>query len=88
MQVLYTRCCGLDVHKKMVTACCRWRDEQGVERQEIGKYGTFTGELKRLAEWLRQHQVEQVVMESTGSYWKPVWNVLESEGIPLMLANA
>jgi len=72
----------------MVTACCRWRDEKGAERQEIGKYGTFTGELKRLAEWLRQHQVEQVVMESTGSYWKPVWNVLESEGIPLMLANA
>jgi transposase len=68
MEVFYSRCCGLDVHKKMVTACCRWRDEKGAERQEIGKYGTFTGELKRLAEWLRQHQVEHVVMESTGSY--------------------
>jgi transposase len=72
----------------MVTACCRWRDETGAVHQELGKYGTYTGELRRLAEWLRQHQVEQVVMESTGSYWKPVWNVLESEGIPLMLANA
>ena len=89
MEVLYSRCCGIDVHKKMVTACCcRWRDETGAVHQELGKYGTYTGELRRLAEWLRQHQVEQVVMESTGSYWKPVWNVLESEGIPLMLASA
>jgi transposase len=72
MEVLYPRCCGLEVQKKMVTACCRWRDANGAEQKEIRKFGTFTSELHRLAEWLQQHPVEQVAMESTGSYWRPV----------------
>jgi transposase len=88
MEVLYRRCCGLDVHKKMVSACCRWRDADGSEHKEIRKFGTYTAELRRLVEWLQQHQVEQVAMESTGSYWRPVWNVLESAGVSQVLANA
>jgi transposase len=88
MEVLYPRCCGLDVHKKMVTACCRWRDPNGAERKETRKFGTYTSELRQLAEWLGQQGVEQVAMESTGSYWRPVWNVLESEKVPMILANA
>jgi len=89
MEILYSRCCGLDVHKASVTACCRWRDEvDHRSRKEIRRFGTYTSDLLDLAQWLQQHQVEQVGMESTGSYWRPVWNVLESRGLPLLLANA
>jgi len=88
MEVLYTRCCGLDVHKASVTACCRWKDEAGQPQIQIRRFGTYTSELRDLGSWLRQQQVEKVAMESTGSYWRPVWNELESAGLPLLLANA
>lgn len=88
MEILYRRCCGLDVHKKMVSACCRWRNSDGSEHKEIRKFGTHTAELHALVQWLQQHRVEQVAMESTGSYWRPVWNILESAGVPQVLANA
>jgi transposase len=88
MDVLYTRCCGLDVHKASVTACCRWLDPAGRAQREIRRFGTYSSELRELANWLRQQQVEKVAMESTGSYWRPVWNELESKGLPLLLANA
>jgi hypothetical protein len=68
------------VHKASVTTCCRWKDEAGQWQKEIRRFGTYT--------WLRQQQVEQVAMESTGSYWRPIWNELESAGLPLWLANA
>jgi transposase len=71
-----------------VTACRRWRDDKGVEQKEIRNFGTFTADLRNLGEWVQQHQAEQVAMESTGSYWRPVWNVLEGVGVPLVLANA
>jgi transposase len=76
------------VHKASVTACCRWKDEVGRSQKEIRRFGTYTSQLRELASWLRQQQVEQVAMESTGSYWRPIWNELESAGLPLMLANA
>jgi transposase len=76
------------VHKASVTACCRWKDEVGRSQKEVRRFGTYTSQLRELASWLRQQQVEQVAMESTGSYWRPIWNELESAGLPLMLANA
>ncbi len=88
MQVLYSRCCGLDVHKASVTACCRWKSGTGEAEIEIRRFGTYTENLRALSKWLKGHEVEQVAMESTGSYWRPVWNQLESDGIPLLLANA
>lgn len=89
MEVLYSRCCGLDVHKASVTACCRWLDGTGrVAQKEIRRFGTYTSDLLELAQWLQQHHVEQIAMESTGSYWRPIWNVLESQALPLLLANA
>jgi transposase len=87
VQILYPRCCGLDVHKSSITGCCLWFDAEGQRREEIRKFGTHTAELRRAAEWLRQHEVKNVVMEATGSYWRPVWNVLEVEGLELTLAN-
>lgn len=77
MKILYRRCAGLDVHQKSVSVCVRLvRDHRTIETHSA-TFGTFTEDLERLREWLRQHKVKQVAMESTGVYWIPVWNVLE-----------
>ncbi len=87
MRVYHTICCGLDVHKKSVTACVMW-GPAGVEPQfEIRQFGTTSAELEEMATWLIDAGCTIAVMESTGSYWKPVWNVLEDR-IELILANA
>jgi len=86
MEVLYERCCGIDVHKSSVTACILL--ERGHKPQKhLRRFGCTTRDLRQLAEWLRNFDVRHVVMESTGVYWKPVWNVLE-EHFHMVLANA
>jgi transposase len=87
MEVIYTHCCGLDVHKNSVVACVIVPGAAGQARKEIRSFGTTTGEIASLAEWLEANEVTHVVMESTGSYWKPIWNILESQ-FELVLANA
>ena len=79
MHVVYARCCGLDVHKKSITACVLLRDAPGQGRQEIRRFETMTRDLLELADWLQSQQVTHVAMESTGVYWKPVWNRLYSK---------
>jgi|SRR5882757_1307304 transposase len=85
MEVVYPRCCGLDVHKKSIAACVIIR-EQGKAQKLERRFGTFTSDLEELAEWLEEFGVTHVVMEATGVYWKPVWNVLEGQ-FELMLVN-
>ncbi len=85
MQVVYECCCGLDVHKKSITACVLWADGKRQKQKRV--FGTFTQELLKLADWLRECGVTHVAMESTGVYWKPVWNVLEGQ-FELLLVNA
>src|SRR5262249_49331835 len=85
MEVLHSRCCGLDVHKKSISACVMIREHGRLEKLER-RFGTFTGELEDMAAWLAEHKVTHVVMEATGVYWKPVWNVLEGR-FDLMLVN-
>jgi len=76
VRVVYTRCAGLDVHKKSVNVCIR--DGKGKKLMvETAVFGTFTGDLERLRDLLRKHKIRRLVMESTGVYWMPVWNVLE-----------
>lgn len=87
MEVLYPCCCGLDVHKKSITACVLWAEAQGKRRKEKRRFGTFTRELLELADWLRACGVRHVAMESTGVYWKPVWNILEGQ-FEVLLVNA
>ena len=87
MEVVHQCCCGLDVHKDSVTACVVWAEEKGKKRREERSYGTFTGDLLRLADWLRACGATHVAMESTGVYWKPVWHVLEGQ-FELLLVNA
>jgi transposase len=87
MDILYRCCAGLDVHKKTVVACVRRVDAAGPARQQIRTFGTMTSDLLALSDWLAEQGVEQVAMESTGVYWKPVFNVLEGR-LAVMLVNA
>jgi len=88
MDVVFERCCGLDVGKDEVVACVRTPNDSGGRRQEIRTYATFTSQLESLAGWLTEEGVTEVVMEATGQYWKPIWYVLEEQGFELMLVNA
>ena len=74
MDSIIERCCGLDVHKKSVVACAIT-----LEVQEVRTFRTMTRDLLALADWLKDHRVTHVAMESTGVYWKPVYNLLEDE---------
>lgn len=86
MQVVYSRCCGLDVHKKSVTACVLVLDPHGRRSVRKKQFETHRPGLHKLVLWLYACKVMQVAMESTGVYWKPVWNALEKH-FPLILAN-
>ena len=86
MDVLHPRCCGLDVHKSSISACILLREAGRVQKHQR-RFGAMTQELQELAEWLRQFGVTQVAMESSGVYWKPVWNILEGQ-FTVVLANA
>jgi transposase len=86
MDVVYRRCCGIDVHKETVAACVLQWEEGGQVRKEKKVFGTMTRSLHELAAWLSQHEVTHVAMEATGVYWEPVWNVLEGQ-FHLLLIN-
>ena len=88
MEVVHERCCGLDVHKRSVAACVLAPGAAGRPDKEVRTFGTVTEELERLADWLAERGVGAVALESTGSYWKPVWNILEERRFALVLANA
>jgi transposase len=87
MHVVYSHCCGLDVHKRSITACLLLSGASGKGHQEIRRFGTMTHDLLELADWLQCHHVTHVAMESTGVYWKPVWNILEGQ-LAVVLVNA
>jgi transposase len=87
MEVLYPHCAGLDVHKETVVACVRHMVD-GKVTHTVRTFKTTTGELMVLSEWLSTEGATQVVMEATGVYWKPVWNILADGDLTLVLANA
>ncbi len=87
MEVVYPRCCGLDLHKNRVVACIIVPGADGTPRKEVQTFGTMTEDLLAFADWLAEHSVTHVAMESTGVYWKPVYNLLEGQ-FDLLLVNA
>ena len=87
MEVVYPRCCGIDIHKRSVTACRLISGEGGRPTKAIRTFGTMTDDLLALGDWLGEAEVTHVAMESTGVYWKPIWNLLE-ERFSLLLVNA
>lgn len=86
IQKQHRRCCGLDIHKDSVVACILPPDgSSGVVIRKV--YGTFRKDLTRMRGWLKQLKVTEIAMESTGVYWRPVWNVLDQQGFQLLLVN-
>jgi transposase len=86
MELLYPRCAGLDVHQKTVVACVRITSA-GHTTHDVRTFETTTKALGALSDWLTEHEITHVVMESTGVYWKPVWHILDGH-FELVLANA
>lgn len=86
MEMLYLRCAGLDVHKKTVVACRRVV-LNGKTHEDVASFATTTRGLLELSDWLAEAECTMVAMEATGSYWKPVWHILEGN-FDLLLANA
>ena len=87
MERVFERCCGLDVHKDTVVACLRISGLGRRRQVEVRTFGATTTELLALADWLHGSGCSHAAMESTGVYWKPVFNLLESV-CEVMLVNA
>jgi transposase len=87
MDLLSDCCAGWDVHKKTVVACVRRVSPDGAVCSQVRTFGTVTAELLALSDWLEEQGVRQVARESTGVYWKPVFNILEGR-VPVILVNA
>lgn len=83
MEVVYRCCCGIDVHKKVIAACLVNGGEQ-----ELREFGTTTSEIKTLANWLTESGCEMIAMESTGVFWKPLYNLFELMDLDAMIVNA
>lgn len=87
MQVTHQQCAGIDVHKKTVVVCCLSVEAHGKPQRETRSYGTTTRELLSLCDWLSSEAITHVAMESTGEYWKPVYNLLEGS-FEVMVVNS
>jgi transposase len=86
MYIVHERCCGLDIHKKLILACLLICTAQGIQKK-TETFGTTVPELLRLLAWLKAHECSHVAMESTGVFWKPIYNLLEGE-VEVLLVNA
>ncbi len=87
MKEIQRRCCGIDVHKNSVTVCVLAPVGQRHIESKKRKFRTFTRDLKQLRAWLKNCQVTEIAMESTGQYWRPLWNLLEGEFAKVILVN-
>lgn len=83
MEALYDICCGLDVHKKSITACML-----GTRGKEIVTFGAMTEDIISLIDWIKLKDCKHVAMESTGVFWKPIYNLLEAEDVEILVVNA
>jgi len=83
VEVRCERCAGIDVHKEQITVCLVVGD-----RKEIREYGTMTGDILECMDWLLEEGCEVALMESTSSYWKPIYNLFEASEIKIKVANA
>lgn len=79
----YERCAGIDVHKNLLVVCLRIG-----RKTESREFGTTTGEIREMVNWLKGNRCQMVAMESTGSYWKPLYNIFEQENLSAMVVNA
>jgi transposase len=87
MEILHTRCAGIDVHKKNVKVCLIITEENGKQKKEIRTYSTMTPQLLELHDWLKEQGCSHSAFEATGVYWKPVFNLLEGD-FDILVVNA
>lgn len=87
MDVIYTHCAGLDVHKKSVVVCCMTAGPQGEKLIEHRTFGTMTADLLAMSDWLTSKQITHIAVESTGEFWKPIYNLLEGH-FEILVVNA
>jgi len=87
MNIVYERCAGIDVHKKNVVVCAITPDEHGQRHKERCTFSTMMPDLLRMRQWLHSLGVTHVAMESTGSFWKPPFNILEGH-VEVLVVNA
>jgi transposase len=85
LDIIYERCCGLDVHKRTIAACLIVPGMGGAPQKEVRTFGTMTEDLLELSDWLAAAGCTHVAMESTGVYWKPIYNLLEATFTPLLV---
>ena len=88
IEAVLERCAGLDVHQETVVACVLSGALNEAPHKEIRTFGTTTEELIVLGQWIVETGCSHIAMESTGVYWKPIWNVLEAFDFEMLLANA
>ena len=79
LKIVFPVCCGMDVHRDFVIACIASTNSQGVTEYQSKRFSTYTGDLRKLAAWLKENHCSDVCMESTGKYWFPVHNILEKD---------
>jgi len=87
MEIVYERCSGLDVHKKKVVVCSSTPDAAGQRLKETRTFRTTTQDLLHLLDWLKDKGCTHIAMESTGVYWKPIYNLLEGH-FEVLIVNA
>ena len=88
MEVVHERCCGVDVHKQFITACRIVPGATGKATKEIETFRTMPADLERFRDWLLAAGCTHVAMESTGVYWKPLYNLLEETDLTVLVVNA
>jgi transposase len=87
MDLLYSRCAGIDVHKKTVVVCCRIVEPTGTVTKQTRTFSTMTADLLALSDWMTSLAITHVAMESTGEFWKPLYNLLEGS-FTVLVVNA
>jgi len=87
VEIVYPVCCGMDVHKSFLVACVAVTDERSHTEHHIKRFSTFTGDLRRLTDWLASYSCRDVCMESSGKYWIPVFNALEKADVNVCLTH-
>lgn len=86
MKIVYPICCGMDIHKKIIVATIATTNAQGITTYEQKTFSTFNSDVIKLRDWMIERNCRDACMESTGKYWIPIWNILESE-MHLVLAH-
>ena len=82
------RCAGIDVGRKFIDVCLMVGEAQAEPKQETRRCSTLNEDLERMRQWLKENHVTHVAMESTGSYWRPIYNILDDDEIEVVLANS